>query len=181
MLLSDRDLKWHIDNGDLKLDPWDPAMLQPSSIELTLADTFMEFYSADEVPIIDCDQPPCMIGYRTDDFVMPPGQLFLASTVEVVTLSPALAARVEGKSSIGRLGVAIHVTAGFIDPGFSGQITLELVNHGKSSVRLRPGMKIGQLCVFKLSSAAENPYGSSGLGSRYQGQMGPTASRSWQG
>jgi dCTP deaminase len=104
----------------------------------------------------------------------------LGSTFEQVTLPDDVAARLEGKSSLGRLGLLTHSTAGFIDPGFSGHVTLELSNVATLPILLWPGMKIGQMCFFRLSSAAENPYGSSAYGSRYQGQRGPTASRSWQ-
>ena len=103
----------------------------------------------------------------------------LASTYELVALGPGIAARLEGKSSLGRLGLLTHSTAGVIDPGFSGHVTLELSNMATLPVKLWPGMKIGQLCFFRLSSPAEHPYGSAQYGSRYQGQRGPTASRSY--
>ena len=113
-------------------------------------------------------------------FVLHPGEFVLASTLEVITLGDQLAGRLEGKSSLGRLGLLTHSTAGFIDPGFSGHVTLELSNVANLPIRLWPGMKIGQLCIFRLSSPAEHPYGSAVYGSRYQGQRGPTPSRSWQ-
>jgi dCTP deaminase len=112
-------------------------------------------------------------------FILHPGEFVLASTYEVITLPDDIAGRLEGKSSLGRLGLLTHSTAGFIDPGFSGHITLELSNVANLPVKLFPGMKIGQLCLIKLSSPAEHPYGSEKYGSRYQGQRGPTASRSF--
>jgi dCTP deaminase len=113
-----------------------------------------------------------------EPFVLHPGEFVLGSTLEVVTLPDDLAARLEGKSSLGRLGLLTHSTAGFIDPGFSGHVTLELSNVANLPITLWPGMKIGQICCFRLSSPAEHPYGSAVYGSRYQGQRGPTASRS---
>jgi dCTP deaminase len=112
--------------------------------------------------------------------VLHPGEFVLASTYELVTLPDDVAARLEGKSSLGRLGLLTHSTAGFIDPGFSGHVTLELSNVATLPIMLWPGMKIGQLCFFRLSSPAEHPYGSDLMGSRYQGQRGPTASRSYR-
>ncbi|MGB1101350.1 MAG: dCTP deaminase, partial [Pontimonas sp.] len=116
----------------------------------------------------------------TEAFVLHPGEFVLGATFEVVTLPDNVAARLEGKSSLGRLGLLTHSTAGFIDPGFSGHVTLELSNVATLPITLWPGMKIGQLCFFRLSSAAEHPYGSEKYGSRYQGQRGPTASRSFK-
>jgi dCTP deaminase len=115
-----------------------------------------------------------------EPFVLHPTEFVLASTLEVVTLPDDLAGRLEGKSSLGRLGLLTHSTAGFIDPGFSGHVTLELSNVANLPIILWPGMKIGQLCLFRLSSPAEHPYGSAVYGSRYQGQRGPTPSRSWK-
>ena len=117
---------------------------------------------------------------RPDDepFILHPGEFVLGSTYEVISLADDLAARLEGKSSLGRLGLLTHSTAGFIDPGFSGHVTLELSNVATLPIKLWPGMKIGQVCVFQLTSPAEHPYGSSVYGSRYQGQRGPTPSRS---
>ena len=115
-----------------------------------------------------------------EPFILHPGEFVLGSTYEVVTLPDDIAARVEGKSSLGRLGLLTHSTAGFIDPGFSGHVTLELANVATLPIKLYPGMKIGQLCFFRLSSPAEHPYGSAKYGSRYQGQRGPTPSKSFQ-
>ncbi|MEN9740797.1 MAG: hypothetical protein RLZ72_1063, partial [Actinomycetota bacterium] len=115
-----------------------------------------------------------------EPFILHPGEFVLGSTFELVTLPNDVAARLEGKSSLGRLGLLTHSTAGFVDPGFSGHVTLELSNVATLPIKLWPGMKIGQLCFFRLTSESENPYGSEKYGSRYQGQRGPTASRSWK-
>jgi dCTP deaminase len=111
-------------------------------------------------------------------FILHPGEFVLGSTFETITLGDAIAARLEGKSSLGRLGLLTHSTAGFIDPGFSGHVTLELSNVATLPIKLWPGMKIGQFCFFQLSSPSVEPYGSASYGSRYQGQRGPTPSRS---
>lgn len=183
MLLSDRDIRAEIESGRVGIDPYDPKMIQPSSIDVRL-DKFFRVFENHKYEVIDPskEQPELTreIEVGNDEhFILHPGEFVLASTYEVVTLPDDIAARLEGKSSLGRLGLLTHSTAGFIDPGFSGHITLELSNVANLPVKLFPGMKIGQLCLVKLSSAAENPYGSAVYGSRYQGQRGPTASRSW--
>ena len=185
MLLSDRDIHLAVANGDIALDPWEPAMVQPSSIDVRL-DKFFRVFENHRYPSIapSVEQPELtrMIEVDPDEpFVLHPGEFVLGSTFEQVTLGASIAARLEGKSSLGRLGLLTHSTAGFIDPGFSGHVTLELSNMATLPVKLWPGMKIGQLCFFRLSSPAENPYGSPVYGSRYQGQRGPTPSRSAQG
>ena len=183
MLLSDRDIRAEIESGRVGIDPYDPKMIQPSSIDVRL-DKFFRVFENHKYEVIDPskEQPELTreIEVGNDEhFILHPGEFVLASTYEVVTLPDDIAARLEGKSSLGRLGLLTHSTAGFIDPGFSGHITLELSNVANLPVKLFPGMKIGQLCLVKLSSPAENPYGSAVYGSRYQGQRGPTASRSW--
>lgn len=182
MLLSDRDIRSEIDNGRVVLDPWDPAMIQPSSIDVRL-DKYFRLFDNHKYPYIDPaqDQPDLTRLVEVDPsegFVLHPGEFVLASTLETVTLPDDLAARVEGKSSLGRLGLLTHATAGFVDPGFSGHVTLELSNVATLPIMLWPGMKIGQLAFFRLSSPTDNPYGSQKYGSHYQGQRGPTASRS---
>ncbi|HRW17287.1 MAG TPA: dCTP deaminase [Dermatophilaceae bacterium] len=182
MLLSDRDIRAEVDAGRVRLEPWDPAMIQPSSVDVRL-DKFFRLFDNHRYPVIDpaAEQPDLTRLVEADDaFVLHPGEFVLGSTLETVTLPDDLAARVEGKSSLGRLGLLTHATAGFVDPGFSGHVTLELSNVATLPIMLYPGMKIGQLCFFRLSSPAENPYGSATYGSHYQGQRGPTASRSWQ-
>lgn len=182
MLLSDRDILAEVHTGGILLDPWDPGMVQPSSVDVRL-DKFFRVFENHRYPSIDpsIEQPDLtrLIETSPDEpFVLHPGEFVLGSTFEQVNLGSSIAARLEGKSSLGRLGLLTHSTAGFIDPGFSGHVTLELSNMATLPVKLWPGMKIGQLCFFRLSSPAEHPYGSAQYGSRYQGQRGPTPSRS---
>ncbi|WP_350348424.1 dCTP deaminase [Agromyces sp. G08B096] len=184
MLLSDRDIRSELGRERIRLDPYDPAMVQPSSIDVRL-DRYFRLFDNHKYPFIDPaeDQPELthLIEVRPDEaFVLHPGEFVLASTFEAVTLPDDVAARLEGKSSLGRLGLLTHSTAGFIDPGFTGHVTLELSNVATLPIKLWPGMKIGQMCFFRLSSPAEKPYGSADYSSRYQGQRGPTASRSFQ-
>lgn len=184
MLLSDRDIKSEIASERIRLEPLDLGMVQPSSIDVRI-DRYFRLFDNHKYPVIDPaeDQPDLTRMIEVDPaegFILHPGEFVLASTFEQITLPDDVAARLEGKSSLGRLGLLTHSTAGFIDPGFSGHVTLELSNMATLPIRLWPGMKIGQLCFFRLSSAAEKPYGSSEYGSRYLGQRGPTASRSFQ-
>jgi dCTP deaminase len=187
VLLSDRDLQAEIAAGRLALDPFEPGLVQPSSIDVRLDRMFRVFnnvkYTHIDPSIQQDDLTTAVETPAGEPFVLHPGEFVLGSTLEVVTLPDDLAARLEGKSSLGRLGLVTHSTAGFIDPGFSGHVTLELSNLANLPITLWPGMKIGQICVFRLSSPAEHPYGSEKYGSRYQGQRGPTPSRSflnWQ-
>ena len=182
MLLSDKDIRAEIGSGRVVLAPYDDAMVQPSSVDVRL-DRFFRVFENHRYPFIDPaeEQPDLTRAVEPvgdEPFILHPGEFVLASTYEVVTLPDDVAARLEGKSSLGRLGLLTHSTAGFIDPGFSGHVTLELSNVATLPIKLWPGMKIGQLCFFQLSSAAENPYGSAASGSRYQGQRGPTQSKS---
>ena len=184
MLLSDRDIRDELKTGRIGLDPFEPEMIQPSSIDVRL-DKYFRLFDNHKYPFIDPaqDQPDLtrLVEVESGEpFVLHPGEFVLGSTYEGVTLPDDVAARLEGKSSLGRLGLLTHSTAGFIDPGFSGHVTLELSNVATLPITLWPGMKIGQLCFFRLSSPAEHPYGSERYGSRYQGQRGPTASRSAQ-
>lgn len=184
MLLSDRDIRAELESGRVQLDPLDLGMIQPSSIDVRL-DKFFRLFDNHKYPFIDPaeEQPDLTRGLEVTDgepFILHPGEFVLGSTFEQVTLPDDIAARLEGKSSLGRLGLLTHSTAGFVDPGFSGHVTLELSNVATLPIKLWPGMKIGQLCFFRLSSSSENPYGSEKYGSRYQGQRGPTASRSWK-
>lgn len=182
MLLSDRDILAQIDAGRVQLDPWDAAMVQPASVDVRL-DRLFRVFENHRYPVIDpaeeqTDLTREIETIEDEAFVLHPGEFVLGATYELVTLPDDIAARLEGKSSLGRLGLLTHSTAGFIDPGFSGHVTLELSNMATLPIKLYPGMKIGQLCFFQLSSASTQPYGSSKFGSRYQGQRGPTASRS---
>lgn len=183
MLLSDRDLLTEIDNKRVAVEPFDLEMIQPSSIDVRL-DRMFRVFENHKYPHIDpsieqADLTRLIEPDGDDPFILHPGEFVLGSTLEVVSLPDDLAGRLEGKSSLGRLGLLTHSTAGFIDPGFSGHITLELSNVATLPIKLFPGMKIGQLCLFRLSSPADHPYGSDKYGSRYQGQRGPTASRSF--
>ena len=183
MLLSDRDIQAAVDAGRLVLDPWDADLLQPSSVDVRLDRYFRVFNNSQYThidPAQQQDDLTTLVEPKDENpFVLHPGEFVLGSTLEIVTLPDDLAGRLEGKSSLGRLGLLTHSTAGFIDPGFTGHITLELSNVANLPITLWPGMKIGQLCLFRLSSASQNPYGSTAAGSRYQGQRGPTPSRSY--
>ena len=183
MLLSDRDIRAEIAAGRVGCEPFTESMIQPSSVDVRL-DKYFRVFENHKYSVIDpsMEQPDLtreVIAEGDEPFILHPGEFVLASTYEVITLPDDIAGRLEGKSSLGRLGLLTHSTAGFIDPGFSGHITLELSNVANLPVKLFPGMKIGQLCLIKLSSPAEHPYGSEKYGSRYQGQRGPTASRSF--
>jgi dCTP deaminase len=184
MLLSDRDIRAEVEAGRLAVEPWDEGLVQPSSVDVRIDRFFRVFNNSRYThidPSIQQDELTAMVEPEGDEpFVLHPGEFVLGSTLEIVTLPDDLAGRLEGKSSLGRLGLLTHSTAGFIDPGFNGHITLELSNVANLPIMLWPGMKIGQLCLFRLSSAAEHPYGSAIYGSRYQGQRGPTPSRSYQ-
>ncbi len=182
-MLSDGDLRKELASGRLGLDPLDEAMIQPSSIDVRL-DRFFRVFNNTKYTHIDPrqqqDDLTALVETVDDEpFVLHPGEFVLGSTFESVNLPDDLAGRLEGKSSLGRLGLLTHSTAGFIDPGFTGHITLELSNVANLPITLWPGMKIGQLCLFRLTSPAENPYGSTIAGSRYQGQRGPTPSRAY--
>jgi dCTP deaminase len=184
VLLSDRDIRAEIDSGRVVLDPYEPAMIQPSSIDVRL-DRYFRLFDNHKYPVIDPgeEQPDLtrLVHVEPDEaFVLHPGEFVLASTYEYVMLPDDVSSRLEGKSSLGRLGLLTHSTAGFIDAGFSGHVTLELSNVATLPIKLWPGMKIGQLCFFRLSSSVEHAYGSAKYGSRYQGQRGPTASRSFK-
>ena len=183
MLLSDKDIRAQIEAGRIGLDPLSMELIQPSSMDVRL-DRFFRLFDNHKYPFIDPrekqDDLTRFVEVDKDEaFILHPGEFVLGSTFEFVTLPNDIAARLEGKSSLGRLGLLTHSTAGFVDPGFQGHVTLELSNTATLPIKLWPGMKIGQLCFFQLSSESENPYGSSKYGSRYQGQRGPTASRSY--
>src|SRR6188472_4781048 len=159
-------------------------MMQPSSVDVRL-DRYFRLFDNHKYPFIDpaLDQPDLthLIEVAPEEaFILHPGEFALGSTFELISLPDDVSARLEGKSSLGRLGLLTHSTAGFIDAGFSGHVTLELSNVATLPIKLWPGMKIGQLCFFRLTSPAEAPYGSGAQGSRYQGQRGPTPSKSYQ-
>jgi dCTP deaminase len=184
VILSDRSLREAIDAGRLVVEPLDDDAIQPSSIDVRLDRRFRTFYTARH-PYIDVKQPmedlTELVEVKPDDaFILHPGEFVLGSTLERIGIPPDLAARLEGKSSLGRLGLMTHSTAGFLDPGFHGHVTLELSNVANLPITLYPGMRIGQIAVFQLTTPAERPYGSRGSRSKYQGQRGPTPSRYWE-
>ena len=183
-VLSDRDIRAALDDGRVTIEPYDPQDLQPSSVDLHLDRSFRVFHN-NRYPYIDVRAPqPDLTELLTvgDDepFILHPGEFVLGQTLEWVELPDDLVARLEGKSSLGRLGLLIHSTAGFIDPGWDGHVTLELSNVANLPITIYHAMKIGQLSFVQLSEPAEKPYGSGGLGSKYQGQQGPTPSRYWK-
>lgn len=180
--MSDRDIRAELESGRIGLEPLEMDLLQPSSFDVRL-DRFFRLFDNHKYPFIDPaenqDELTRLIEVDPNEpFILHPGEFVLGSTYEFVSLPDDVAARLEGKSSLGRLGLLTHSTAGFVDPGFKGHVTLELSNVATLPIKLWPGMKIGQLCFFKLSSPSESPYGSEKYSSRYQGQRGPTASRS---
>ena len=183
MLLSDRDIKSEIDKGRVVLEPYDVNMIQPSSVDVRLDRLFRTFENHKYAHIDPAENQPELTREvaveGNDPFILHPGEFVLGSTYEVISLPDDIAGRLEGKSSLGRLGLLTHSTAGFIDPGFSGHVTLELSNVATLPIKLWPGMKIGQLCLFRLESPAEHPYGSAVYGSSYQGQRGPTPSKAY--
>lgn len=185
MVLSDRSIKLEIAKGRIVVEPLNPSDIQPSSIDLHLADEFRVFYNSRH-PYIDplADQPDLtelVHASATEPFVLHPGEFVLGATVEHVELPADIVARLEGKSSLGRLGLLIHSTAGFIDPGWKGRLTLELSNVANLPVLLTPGMPIGQISFSMMTTEVERPYGHHELSSRYQNQEGPTASRMHRG
>lgn len=181
VILSDRDLRTEIDGGRIIIEPFDDSCVQPSSIDVKVSHLFRVFRNhtasvldvkkdlTDLTELVEVPEGGC--------FMLHPGEFALGSTLERIGVPTDLVARVEGKSSLGRLGLVIHSTAGFIDAGFDGHITLELANLANLPITLYPGMKIGQISFIKMTSPAEKPYGSGAKGSKYQGQRGPTPSR----
>jgi dCTP deaminase len=181
--MSDRDIRASIEANQIGLEPLDMDLLQPSSFDVRI-DRFFRLFDNHKYAFIDPaeqqDELTRLVEVAPDEpFILHPGEFVLGSTYEFVSLPDNIAARLEGKSSLGRLGLVTHSTAGFVDPGFNGHVTLELSNMATLPIKLWPGMKIGQLCFFQLSSPSETPYGSAKYLNRYQGQRGPTASRSY--
>ncbi|MFN8222837.1 MAG: dCTP deaminase [Gaiellales bacterium] len=184
MVLSDQAIRRLIEAGRIEIDPYDPGLMQPSSLDVRVDRLFRVFRNS-RYPYIDVkvDQSELTELVEVADeepFILHPGEFVLGSTLERVKLPDDLVARLEGKSSLGRLGLLIHSTAGFIDPGFDGHVTLELSNVANLPITIYPGMKIGQLSFVQMSEPAERPYGSAGMGSKYQGQRGPTPSAYWR-
>ncbi|MGE3619748.1 MAG: dCTP deaminase [Acidimicrobiia bacterium] len=184
MILSDRTIRAELGAGRIVIDPLDEAAVQPSSVDLRL-DRFFRVFLNHTMPVIDVKQNLEELTRLVEideggAFILHPGEFVLGSTFERLALPDDLVARIEGKSSLGRLGLLIHSTAGFIDAGFDGHITLELSNVANLPITLYPGMKIGQVSFLTMTTPADVPYGSSALGSKYQGQRGPTPSRYWE-
>jgi dCTP deaminase len=183
MILSDADIRSEIESGRIEVDPFDPEMIQPSSIDVRIDSQFRVFHNH-RYQVIDVrkqmDDLTELVQVTTEPFMLHPGEFVLGSTMEWVRLPPDIAGRLEGKSSLGRLGLVTHSTAGFIDPSFQGHLTLELSNLANLPITLYPGMPIGQIAFFRLSSEARSGYGSEALKSKYQGQRGPTPSRYWE-
>jgi dCTP deaminase len=185
MILSDGDILTALEAGDIAIEPFQRSLLQPASVDIRIAARFLIFsnhrYTSidprqrqeDLTEMVEVGEGEC--------FVLHPGEFVLGSTLERISLGPAHVARLEGKSSLGRLGLLCHATAGWIDPGFAGRVTLELSNVAQLPIQIHPGMPIGQLSFARLSSPAVHPYGSPECGSRYQGQEDPTPSRMWRG
>src|SRR3954451_18455874 len=180
-VLSDGTIRRLVDEGRIKIEPWDPAMVQPASVDLRLGRTFRVFHNF-RVPAIDLADPPSnlteMVELGDDEsFVIHPGEFVLGRTEEVVEMPDDLVSRIEGKSSLGRLGLIMHATAGFVDPGFKGSLTLEITNLTRVPIKLYVGLAIAQLSFMALDAPAQKPYGSAELGSHYQGQLAATESR----
>ena len=181
MILSDRSLREQIAAGRIVIDPLDESLIQPSSIDVRISNLFRVFrnHTAGVIDVKEDLTALTELVEIPDDeaFMLHPGEFVLGSTLERVAVPDDLVARIEGKSSLGRLGLLIHSTAGFIDAGFDGHITLELANVASLPITLYPGMKIGQVSFVQMTTPADNPYGSGAKGSKYQGQRGPTPSR----
>ena len=183
MILSDRTIREELAAGRIVIEPFEPSYVQPSSVDLRL-DRLFRVFRNHTTPYIDPKLPQEdlteLVEVEGDDpFVLHPGEFALGSTLERVALPSDLVARLEGKSSLGRLGLLIHSTAGFVDAGWDGHLTLELSNVATLPIALYPGMKIGQISFLRMTTPADVPYGADAVGSKYQGQRGPTPSRSW--
>jgi dCTP deaminase len=181
MVLSDRTIREEIASGRIAFDPYDPDLIQPSSVDVRVDRQFRVFHNARH-PYIDVrqrmeDLTELVTVPDEEPFILHPGEFVLGSTLERIRLPDDLVSRLEGKSSLGRLGLLIHSTAGFIDPGWDGHVTLELSNVAYLPITIYRGMKIGQVSFMELSEPAAAPYGSDAIGSKYQGQRGPTPSR----
>ena len=184
MILSDRTIRAEIEAGRIGVDPFDPSMIQPSSIDVRLDDRFLVFRSHTRA-VIDVKQDTTDLtemvrATDAEPFILHPGEFVLGCTAEHVRLPDDIVGRIEGKSSLGRLGLLIHTTAGFVDAGFQGHLTLELSNVATLPMTLYPGMKIGQISFLRMDGPAEHPFGSGTLGSKYSGQVGPTPSQYWK-
>jgi dCTP deaminase len=184
MVLSDATISRYLEEGRIEIDPYDDSLLQPSSVDVRVDRLFRVFHN-NRYPYIDVKQPQDELTELIEvadstPFILHPGEFVLGSTLERIRLSDDLVARLDGKSSLGRLGLLIHSTAGFIDPGWDGHVTLELSNVANLPITIYYGMKIGQVSFMQMTEPAATPYGADEIGSKYKGQRGPTASRYWQ-
>jgi len=181
-MLSDKDIKKSLESREIEISPLDRDYIQPSSIDLRVGSDFRVFenhkYSHIDPKAEQSDLTTLVTASQNEPFVLHPGEFVLGTTYEKVTLSNKVVARLEGKSSLGRIGLLIHSTAGFVDPGFSGYLTLELSNVANLPIKIYPEMRIGQISFYYLNSPSESKYGSDVYGSKYQGQEGPTPSKS---
>ncbi len=181
MILSDRSIREALDDGSIVIEPLLDGAVQPSSVDLRV-DRYFRVFRNDTTPYIDPKKPHEDLTELVEvedagSFILHPGEFVLGSTLERVRLPPHIVARLEGKSSLGRLGLLIHSTAGFVDAGWDGHLTLELSNVANLPIAIYPGMRIGQISFLQMTSEAETPYGSKSTRSKYQGQRGPTPSR----
>jgi dCTP deaminase len=184
VILSDRTIREELAAGRIGIDPFDDSMVQPSSVDVRL-DRYFRVFLNHTMPVIDVkkdlEELTRLVDIDDDRaFILHPSEFVLGSTLERISVPDDMVARIEGKSSLGRLGLLIHSTAGFIDAGFDGHITLELSNVANLPITLYPGMKIGQISFLRMTTPADVPYGSGALKSKYQGQRGPTPSRYWE-
>jgi dCTP deaminase len=184
VVLSDRSIKEQMMTGRIRIEPFDPDDIQPSSVDLHLGSGFQVFRNS-RYPYIDPSREQAGLmelvsATEGEPFVLHPGEFVLAATIERIVLPDDIVARLEGKSSLGRLGLLIHSTAGYVDPGWDGTLTLELSNVANLPIVLTPGMPIGQISFSQMTTSVDRPYGTPGLGSRYQGQVDPTPSRSFK-
>jgi len=184
MILSDQSIEEEISKGRIIIDPLGEGCIQPSSVDLHV-DRWFRLFRNHTIKVIDVAQPQEELTELVDvgesgPLILHPGEFVLGSTLERVALPDDLVARLEGKSSLGRLGLLIHSTAGFVDAGFDGHLTLELSNVANLPITVYPGMKIGQISFIRMTTRAVHPYGSAGLGSKYQHQRGPTPSRYYE-
>jgi len=181
MILSDKDILLRIKKGDLKIEPFSRDRVQPSTVDLHLSPEIRIFNNWERglIDIKEKADHSKLMKIDSNGFIVHPGEFLLGATKEKIGLPNNLAAKLEGRSSLGRLGLIIHATAGYVDPGFFGWLTFELSNISRTPIKIYPDMKIAQICFFQMTSKALRPYGSSELGSKYQGQKGPTASMAW--
>ena len=180
-VLSDGTIRRLVEEGRIRIEPWDPGRVQPASVDVLLGHTFRVFHNH-RAEAIDLRDPPTHLTEQVEvadgeAFVIHPGEFVLGRTLEWVELPDDVVSRIEGKSSVGRLGLIVHATAGFIDPGFNGSLTLEITNLTRIPIKLYPGLPIAQLSFMALDRPAERPYGHPDLGSHYQGQLDATESR----